>query len=60
MDVRNEALRDEDVPSSDNDANARAILSIVEGVTVLERPNTTKAALRLLPALLNDGTVVET
>lgn len=43
------------LPSPDNNAKARAILSIMEGVTILEmaRPGTTEAARGLLPALLD-------
>ena len=43
------------LPGPDNDAKAQAILSIMEGVTILEmaRPGTTQGARRLLPAMLN-------
>lgn len=43
------------LPAPDNDAKARAILSIMEGVTILEmaRPGTTDAARQLLPSLLD-------
>ena len=43
------------VPAPDNDGKARAILSIVEGMMLLEtaRPGTTEAARHLLPLLLN-------
>ena len=43
------------LPDPDNDAKARAILSIMEGVTILDmaRPGTTEAARRLLPSLLD-------
>ena len=43
------------LPSPDNDAKAAAVLSIMEGITILEkaRPGTTDQARRLLPALLD-------
>lgn len=43
------------LPSPDNDAQARAILSIIEGLTILEmaRPGTTQPARDLLPGLLD-------
>ena len=43
------------LPNPDNDAQAQAILSIMEGVTILEmaRPGTTEGARRLLPEMLN-------
>ncbi len=46
------------LPDPDNDARARAILSIMEGLTILEmaRPGTTDPARRLLPALLDTPT----
>ena len=42
-------------PSPDNEARAAAVLSIMEGITILEmaRPGTTAQARRLLPALLD-------
>ena len=42
-------------PSPDNEAKAVAVLSIMEGITILEmaRPGTTEQARRLLPALLD-------
>lgn len=43
------------LPDPDNDAKSRAVLSIMEGITILEmaRPGTTEPARRLLPALLD-------
>ncbi len=43
------------LPSPDNEAKAVAVLSIMEGITILEmaRPGTTDQARRLLPALLD-------
>ena len=42
-------------PAPDNEATAAAVLSIMEGITILEmgRPGTTEPARRLLPALLD-------
>ncbi len=45
------------LPSPDNDAKAAAVLSIMEGITILERarPGTTEAARGLLTTLLDRG-----
>ncbi len=56
LDWINSRLRpDPDNDAKVRDAKARAILSIMEGLTILEmaRPGTTDAARRLLPALLD-------
>ena len=43
------------LPSPDGEAEAAAVLAIMEGITILEmaRPGTTEQARRLLPALLD-------
>ena len=48
-------IRSRLLPSPENDAEAQAILSIMDGVTLLEmaRPGTTRQARRLLPTLFD-------
>ena len=45
------------LPSPDNDGEAQAILSIMDGVTIMDmaRPGTTQQARKLLPALFDGG-----